>query len=203
MFTGIIEAVGEVAGIASEGTNLHIDVWSPFTSELQIDQSVAHNGACLTVVAIDGEIYRVTAIEETLHRTNVRQWTVGDRINLERALSGTQRMDGHMVQGHIDQTASCVSVDPRDGSWNVRFEFGKEGPRYLLVDKGSVAVDGVSLTVVRPDERGFGVSIIPYTFEQTLFGSYRPGSLVNIEFDVIGKYVHNYMQHYRAASGSR
>lgn len=196
MFTGIIESVGQVTGLTPEGTNLHIDIRSDFTAELKIDQSVAHNGVCLTVVAIDNDVYRVTAIEETLKRSNLAGLAVGGRVNLERAMVGGMRLDGHMVQGHIDQTAKCTGIEERDGSWDCTFEFIGE-PGFLLVEKGSVCVDGVSLTVARLLDNGFVVSIIPYTFDHTLFRDYVPGSIVNIEFDVLGKYVHRYMEHYR------
>jgi riboflavin synthase len=194
MFTGIIETLGTVDRLEREGGNLHIEVRSGITGELKVDQSVAHNGVCLTVVSIDGDRYRVTAVDETLSRSNLGALKVGGHINLERAMVSGARLDGHMVQGHVDQTARCTAVEEVDGSWTFSFEFSGE-PRFLLVEKGSVCVDGVSLTVAGLSEKGFTVAIIPYTFEHTIFHQYTPGSAVNIEFDVIGKYVHRYMEH--------
>lgn len=196
MFTGIIETIGTVCSLERDGGNLHIDVRAAFAGELKIDQSVSHNGVCLTVVAIDGDTYRVTAIAETLLKTNLGNLKVGDPVNLERAMMSGMRLDGHLVQGHVDQTAVCRGVEERDGSWEFAFGFEQE-PEFLLVGKGSVCVDGVSLTVVDARRDGFTVAIIPYTYEHTVFHTYRPGSEVNIEFDVIGKYVHTYMQAYR------
>lgn len=196
MFTGIIETIGTISGLEREGGNLHLDVRASIAGELKVDQSVAHNGVCLTVVAVEGDTYRVTAIDETLRKTNIGNLKVGDPVNLERALSGGMRLDGHLVQGHVDQTAVCRTVEDRNGSWEFAFGFETE-PEFLVVSKGSVCVDGVSLTVVRAQRDGFTVAIIPYTFEHTIFNTYRPGSTVNIEFDVIGKYVHTYLQAYR------
>lgn len=196
MFTGIIETLGEVVSIEREGSNLSVRIRSRITSELKIDQSVAHNGICLTVVEISGDTYRVTAIEETISKTNIKYWKQGDKVNLERAMSGNARFDGHMVQGHVDQTAECVSVTDKDGSREIWFSF-RSKPEYLLVKKGSVCVDGVSLTVVDVREDSFSVAIIPYTWEHTVFHAYLKGSVVNIEFDVVGKYVQAYMEAYR------
>lgn len=198
MFTGIIETLGVVTDLKKDGTNLNIKVKSSLTAELKIDQSVSHNGVCLTVVEIDKQEYTVTAIEETLQITNLNQLKVGGPINLERATSNEMRLDGHMVQGHVDQTAKCVEIEDKSGSWEFTFEFQNE-PKFLLVNKGSVCIDGVSLTVVTANENRFKVAIIPYTFEHTLFNTYKVGSEVNIEFDIIGKYVQRYMEHYKTA----
>ena len=196
MFTGIIESIGSVTALQADGKNLHIYIRAPFTSELQVDQSIAHNGVCLTVVDINADVYRVTAIDETLQRSNLSGLESGSKVNLERAMVSGRRLDGHMVQGHVDQTARVTAITSEDGSWTFSFRFvGK--PHFLLVEKGSITVDGVSLTVSGLSDSGFQVSIIPYTYEHTLFCDYREGSEVNIEFDVIGKYVHEYMQHYR------
>ena len=196
LFTGIIEKIGRVSGLRREMSNLHIDVEAAFTDELKIDQSVAHNGVCLTVVAINGNTYTVTAVDETLTKTNLGEWKMGDPVNLERAMISGTRLDGHMVQGHVDQTAKCVGIDNEQGSWTFSFEF-IQPPQFLLVNKGSVCIDGVSLTVAACSDQGFSVAIIPYTFEHTIFKDYTIGSTVNIEFDVIGKYVHQYMKHFR------
>lgn len=199
MFTGIIETLGVVTDLKKDGTNLNIKVKSNLTSELKIDQSVSHNGVCLTVVEIKEEDYTVTAIEETLQITNLNHLRVGSGVNLERATSNEMRLDGHMVQGHVDQTAKCVEIEDKSGSWEFTFEFQKE-PKFLLVNKGSVCIDGVSLTVVNANENRFKVAIIPYTFEHTLFNTYKVGSEVNIEFDIIGKYVQRYMEHYKTSN---
>ena len=199
MFTGIIETIGTVNKIVKDGSNLHIDLESSISNELKVDQSVSHNGVCLTVVKVLGNTYRVTAIEETLIKTNLGLWKIGDAINLERAMVSGGRLDGHMVQGHVDQTAKCIDIQAVEGSWNFTFEFLNE-PNFLLVNKGSVCIDGVSLTVVDAKNKTFSVSIIPYTFEHTVFSKYQVDSVVNIEFDVIGKYVHAYMKHYQHAN---
>ncbi len=188
MFTGIIEAAGRVKSIEKEGTNAHFTIASPISIELKIDQSVSHNGACLTVVGLGDGWHRVTAVAETLSRTNLGEWQAGSVVNLERCLRFDGRLDGHIVQGHVDGLAKCLKISDLKGSW--RFDFGFEkDPGHVLVDKGSVCVNGVSLTVVEPSDAGFSVAIIPYTFENTNFGSLRPGATVNIEFDIIGKYV--------------
>jgi riboflavin synthase len=196
LFTGIIETIGIITHLQNEGSNLHISVQSDFTSTLKIDQSVSHNGVCLTVVKIQNDIYTVTAIDETLQITNLCHLKIGDKINLERATTAEMRLDGHMVQGHVDQTAKCIDVEIKEGSWEYTFEFITT-PKFLLVNKGSVTVDGVSLTVVSASENQFKVAIIPYTFEHTIFNQYKLESIVNIEFDIIGKYVQRYMEHYR------
>jgi riboflavin synthase len=188
MFTGIIETLGKVEKLEKEGGNLHLTVSSNITSELKIDQSVAHNGVCLTVVAIQGEQYTVTAIEETLNKTNLGELAVGDAINLERAMVLGARLDGHIVQGHVDQTAICSSISEQDGSWVFGFEYDSK-LNNVTIEKGSITVDGVSLTVVDSKKDSFSVAIIPYTYEHTRFHTYKVGSTVNLEFDVVGKYV--------------
>ncbi|NHF59011.1 riboflavin synthase [Flavobacteriaceae bacterium TP-CH-4] len=188
MFTGIIETLGEITQLQHEGSNLHITIASELTSELKIDQSVAHNGVCLTVVSLLGNTYTVTAIEETLQKTNLGNLKVGDKVNLERAMILGSRLDGHMVQGHVDQTALCTAVEQKDGSWFFSFKYDASlgNP---TIEKGSITIDGTSLTVVDSGIDTFSVAIIPYTYENTCFNSYEVGTLVNLEFDVIGKYV--------------
>ncbi len=195
MFTGIIKAIGEVRAIEREGTNVHFTVASPISRETSVDQSVAHDGVCLTVTRRNEESHTVTAIQETLDRTTLGEWAVGTRVNLEFAMQAGARLDGHMVQGHVDCTAECTYVDDVDGSWNYRFRFEPSEER-VLVDKGSICISGVSLTVVKPTRDSFGVSIIPYTYEHTGFRDLRVGSWVNLEFDVIGKYVVQYARLY-------
>lgn len=193
MFTGIIETLGTVTAIESNGTNKSFQIESSITTELKIDQSVAHNGVCLTVVNINGNIYTVTAIDETLKRTNLGLLTVGDKINLERCLPANGRLDGHFVQGHVDLTAVCTEVKDENGSWVFKFEYDKSSDQYT-VQKGSVCVNGVSLTVVDSETGMFSVAIIPYTYEHTNFNSFKVGSKVNIEFDILGKYMIAYMK---------
>lgn len=193
MFTGIIETLGVVEKLEKEGTNLHISIRSDISRELQIDQSVSHNGVCLTIVHIDGDTYTVTAVEETLHKSNLGQLQPGHSVNLERAMVMGSRLDGHLVQGHVDTTARCTRVEVRDGSWMYWFEYEPADDR-VTVEKGSITVDGVSLTVVDSDADSFSVTIIPYTYDHTRFKDYQPGSTVNIEFDVIGKYVARLLQ---------
>lgn len=188
MFSGIIEELGEITAIQKEQSNLHITVRSPFTTELKIDQSIAHNGACLTVVAIKNETYTVTAIDETIQKTNIGLLNVGDKINLERCLRVGDRLDGHIVQGHIDQTAVCKKVEETNGSWTFNFQYDAS-QNNVTVEKGSVCVNGVSLTVVNSKDNSFSVCIIPFTFEHTNFKTIKPGSVVNIEFDILGKYI--------------
>lgn len=195
MFTGIIESLGEVKHIHQEGSNVHFSIRSSISSQLKIDQSVSHNGVCLTVVDVLHDAHRVTAIEETLKRSNLGQWQVGSLVNLERAMLSNGRLDGHIVQGHVDGTGVCTRVDDRDGSWNFQFRY-KPTEEHLLVDKGSICINGVSLTVVSPIDDLFSVSIIPYTYEHTTFRSIQEGDLVNLEFDVIGKYIARYAQLY-------
>jgi len=196
MFTGIIEALGIVEKIESEGSNVHFYLSSPFTHELKIDQSVSHNGVCLTVVEINNTIYKVTAIDETLQRTNLKKWKVGDKINLERCMPAGGRFDGHIVQGHVDLTATCVKKVDFNGSWKFNFEFDVQTSE-VTVEKGSIAVNGVSLTVVDSYENGFSVAIIPYTYEHTNFHQINVGTQVNIEFDIIGKYVARMLKGYQ------
>lgn len=193
MFSGIVEEAATVVALEREKGNLHITLKCSFTHELKVDQSVAHNGVCLTVVSIDGDNYTVTAIKETLDRSNLGLLTVGSKVNLERSMKMDGRLDGHIVQGHVDQTAVCTDVVEADGSWyyTFQYEFDKEMAKkgYLTVDKGSVTVNGVSLTVVNPTEKSFSVAIIPYTYEMTNFHQIEKGSVVNIEFDIVGKYI--------------
>lgn len=188
MFTGIIETLGKVEAIEPEGSNLRFTLSSTITPELQIDQSISHNGACLTVDAIKGDVYTVTAIEETLHKTNLGDLTVGDSINLERAMVLGSRLDGHLVQGHVDQTAICTAIESRAGSWLFHFQY-EAAANAITVEKGSITVDGVSLTVVDSQKDAFTVAIIPYTYTHTRFNTYKEGTVVNLEFDIIGKYM--------------
>lgn len=193
MFSGIIEEAAKVVALNKEGENLHLTLTCGFVNELKIDQSIAHNGVCLTVVKLTDDTYTVTAIKETLDRSNLGLLTVGDKVNLERSMLMNGRLDGHIVQGHVDQTAVCESIDEQDGSWYFTFayKFDKEMAKkgYLTVDKGSVTVNGVSLTVCNPTENTFQVAIIPYTYEFTNFHQLKVGSVVNLEFDIIGKYI--------------
>lgn len=195
MFTGIIEAMGTVRRIAREGGNVHFTIESPISGELKIDQSIAHNGVCLTVVSLEAGAHTVTAVEETLNRTNLGGLQPGGLVNLERAMKAGSRLDGHIVQGHVDATATCIAVDERDGSWYYRFRY-LPSEEHLLVDKGSVSVNGVSLTVVAPREDVFSVAIIPYTYEHTNFRDIKAGDTVNLEFDIIGKYIARYVKLY-------
>ncbi|AOW08495.1 riboflavin synthase [Flavobacterium gilvum] len=188
MFTGIIETLGVVQRIEKEQDNIHVTVESAMADELKIDQSVAHNGICLTVVAIEGHRYTVTAIGETIKKTNISNWKVGDNVNLERAMKLGDRLDGHIVQGHVDQTGTCVSIKETNGSWFCTFEYDS-ALQNITIEKGSITVNGVSLTVVDSGLNNFSVAIIPYTYEHTNFNSFVVGSKVNLEFDVIGKYV--------------
>lgn len=186
MFTGIIEQLGVVKNCVKEHENIHFTIEAPFTHELKIDQSVAHNGTCLTVVSIEGNEYVVTAIQETLMKTNLGTWREGTKVNLERCMVMNGRLDGHIVQGHVDTTAICTSIEDQQGSWKFTFEYTTEQP---TVEKGSVTINGVSLTVVDSKEKSFSVCIIPYTYEHTNFHTLSVGSQVNLEFDIIGKYV--------------
>lgn len=188
MFTGIIETLGIIKDIEKEGDNLHLTVSSSITNELKIDQSVAHNGVCLTVVAINNDEYKVTAIKETIFKTNLSEWKVGGFVNLERAMRLGDRLDGHIVQGHVDQTGECISIEEANGSWYFTFEYDSK-LNNITIEKGSITVNGVSLTVLNSKENQFSVAIIPYTYEHTNFNSFSVGSKVNLEFDVIGKYV--------------
>jgi riboflavin synthase len=188
MFTGIIETLGIIKDIRKEEDNLHLSVTSSITTELKIDQSVAHNGICLTVVAIENETYTVTAIKETVDKTNIGTWKKGDSINLERAMKLGDRLDGHIVQGHVDQIGICKAIEETNGSWRYTFNYDPSLSN-ITIEKGSITVNGVSLTVVNSKVNEFSVAIIPYTYEHTNFNSLRVGSYVNLEFDVIGKYV--------------
>jgi len=187
MFTGIIEHLGEVVALEKEQDNLHISMRTPITSELKVDQSVAHNGICLTVVAIHDDVYKVTAIKETLDKTNLSQLKEGDKVNIERCMKLGDRLDGHIVQGHVDQTAKCSNIGVENG-WHT-FTFEYEPSQHITVEKGSICVNGVSLTVVNSRKNSFSVAIIPYTFEHTNFKDLQIGSIVNLEFDIIGKYI--------------
>ncbi len=188
MFTGIIENLGSVKKLVNEGGNLHITVESDITDELKIDQSVAHNGVCLTVIEIKDAQYTVTAIKETLDKTNLGELSVGDIVNIERAMKLGDRLDGHIVQGHVDQTGKCNSILEENGSWVFTFDYDKN-LNNITIEKGSITINGVSLTVVNSKINQFSVAIIPYTYEHTTFKNLKVGSKVNLEFDVIGKYV--------------
>lgn len=188
MFTGIIEAFAKVSALTREGDNLHIELESKLAGALKIDQSVAHNGVCLTVVACNTTHYTVTAIQETLDKTNLGLLKVGDLINMERAMQLGDRLDGHIVQGHVDQTAQCIAAESLDGSWTYTFEYDSK-PENITIEKGSITVNGVSLTVVNSKDNQFSVAIIPYTYENTNFKELQVGKTVNLEFDLIGKYI--------------
>lgn len=188
MFTGIVEETGKISRIEKENENLHLFVEAEMTPELKIDQSVAHNGVCLTVVHISEKVYQVTAIKETLQKTNLGDLKIGNAVNLERGMKLGARLDGHIVQGHVDQTAICKNIEEASGSWIFSFEYDpKQGN--VTIEKGSITINGVSLTVVNSARNSFQVAIIPYTYEHTTFKNLRKGDTVNLEFDVIGKYV--------------
>ena len=193
MFTGIIEEIGKIVRIEREQANLHLYVKCSFTNELKIDQSVAHNGVCLTVVAIDGDVYQVTAIAETLAKTHLGSLKVGDAVNLERGMLLNTRLDGHIVQGHIDQTGTCSAIQEEAGSTRFTFEYNPSTGN-VVIEKGSITVNGVSLTVVDATRDSFSVAVIPYTLAHTNLQHLQIGSIVNLEFDVIGKYVARLMQ---------
>ena len=193
MFTGIIETLGTITDLRHEQGNLHITVESSIAAELKIDQSVAHNGVCLTVIALTDGKHTVTAIEETLNKTSLGHLKTGDPVNLERCMQMNARLDGHIVQGHVDQTATCVAFNELDGSWEYTFEYDPANGN-VTVEKGSICVNGISLTVVNSQANSFSVAIIPYTFEHTNLQQVRVGSVVNLEFDIIGKYVARLMQ---------
>lgn len=188
MFTGIIESIGEIIALNQDGGNLHITLRCAFTHELKIDQSLAHDGVCLTIVDIQGDQYTVTAIEETLDKSNLSHWRVGGLVNLERAMQLGARLDGHIVQGHVDITGVCKSVAQKDGSWHYHFTYDEDSG-HVTVSKGSITINGVSLTVVDSAPGLLSVAIIPYTYEHTNFKTLQSGSVVNLEFDIIGKYV--------------
>ncbi|GGD17887.1 riboflavin synthase [Hyunsoonleella pacifica] len=196
MFTGIIESLGTITKLEKDKENLHISVKSNIAHELKIDQSVAHNGVCLTVVQINDDIYTVTAIKETLNKTNLLTLKVGDIVNLERAMKLGDRLDGHIVQGHVDQTAICTSIENADGSWF--FSFGYDTTlNNITIEKGSITINGTSLTVVNSEKNTFSVAIIPYTYENTNFKTFEKGTKVNLEFDVVGKYVARLVENYK------
>ncbi|MBK8599250.1 MAG: riboflavin synthase [Flavobacterium sp.] len=188
MFTGIIETLGVIENIKKSDTNLQITIKSSITPELKIDQSVSHNGICLTVVALEANSYTVTAIDETIQKTNMASWKIGDVVNLERAMKLGDRLDGHIVQGHVDQIGICSNIEDLNGSWRFTFKYDQD-LNNLTIEKGSITINGVSLTVVNSKTNEFSVAIIPYTFENTNFRTFEIGTLVNLEFDVIGKYV--------------
>lgn len=195
MFTGIIETLGTLVNLEKEGTNVHFDIQSPITHELKIDQSVAHNGVCLTVVAIEGDVYRVTAIDETLKKTSLKSWAVGTKVNIERCMPANGRFDGHIVQGHVDQTGSVENIKEQDGSWLFDFSFDP-GKGNVTVEKGSITVNGTSLTCFNSKNGRFTVAIIPYTYEHTNFHELKVGEEVNLEFDIIGKYIQRIIRGY-------
>ena len=195
MFTGIIETLGKIDRIEKELGNVHVTIASTLTNELKIDQSVAHNGVCLTVVSIEDSNYTVTAIKETLEKTNLSKWKEGDLVNLERAMKLGDRLDGHIVQGHVDQIGTCIVVEEANGSWYYTFAYDPK-LNNLTIEKGSITVNGVSLTVVNSKNSEFSVAIIPYTYEHTNFNKFQVGTKVNLEFDVIGKYVARLNAHY-------
>ncbi|HLV42036.1 MAG TPA: riboflavin synthase [Brumimicrobium sp.] len=186
MFTGIIEGLGEIKEIKHEGSNIHFTLSSAFTNELKVDQSLAHNGVCLTVVNTDGDQYTVTAIDETLKKTDLSEWKVNDKVNLERCMPANGRFDGHIVQGHVDTIAICEDIIEKDGSWEFRFRYESQD---ITVEKGSITINGASLTVVDSKDQSFSVHIIPYTYENTIFHQLKIGDKVNLEFDIIGKYI--------------
>lgn len=193
MFTGIIETLGKVKNIEKNNSNIDFTFKSDFTQELKIDQSVAHNGVCLTVVSIKDDCYTVTAIQETLDKTNLGNLKTGDFVNLERGMRMNAHLDGHIVQGHVDQTAVCEKVEDQDGSWKFTFNYSAE-QKNVTIEKGSITINGVSLTVVDSELDAFSVAIIPFTYEHTTFKNIKVGDTVNLEFDVIGKYVKRLMQ---------
>lgn len=187
MFTGIIESLGRVVSIGKEGTNRHIQIESDISHELKVDQSLSHDGVCLTVTEVSGNRHWITAVDETLSRTSVANWREGRLVNLERSMKANDRFDGHIVQGHVDQTGVCISIDDQDGSWQVKFKY--EPHHQVLVEKGSVCINGVSLTCFDCDKDTFSVAIVPYTFNHTNFQRITAGQKVNLEFDILGKYV--------------
>lgn len=189
MFSGIVEEAAKVVKLEKDQENLHISIECSFVNELKIDQSISHNGVCLTVVKKEEKSYTVTAIKETLDKSNLGQLKMGDKVNLERSTPMNGRLDGHIVQGHVDQTATCTDVREAEGSWYYRFEYKPAQDDYITVEKGSVSVNGVSLTVVNSKENSFEVAIIPYTYEMTNFHKFKVGTVVNLEFDIIGKYI--------------
>lgn len=196
MFTGIVETLGKVVALSREGTNTHFDIESPINKELKIDQSVSHNGVCLTVVDVNPDRYRVTAIDETLQKTSLGQWKVGDVVNLERCMPASGRFDGHIVQGHVDQVGKVEKIEERGGSWLFEVRFDKDSGN-VTVEKGSVTINGTSLTCFNSRPGGFTVAIIPYTYENTNFHQLQVGDLVNLEFDIVGKYIQRILKGYQ------
>ena len=194
MFSGIVEECATVVGIEKDQTNIHFTLTCSFVKELSIDQSIAHNGVCLTVVKKTDTTYTVTAMQETLIKSNLGDLIVGSEVNVERSMNMNGRLDGHIVQGHVDQTAVCTKIDEADGSWYFTFEYEPAQKDYITVEKGSVTVNGVSLTVVNSQRKSFQVAIIPYTYENTNFHSFKVGTRVNLEFDIIGKYIARYLE---------
>lgn len=192
MFTGIIEAVGELKKLKSEGTNITFTFNAPFTNELKVDQSLAHNGVCLTVIDIQGNDYSVTAIDETLQKTNIGKLQIGNKVNLERCMSAIGRFDGHIVQGHVDETGIVTNIIEQDGSWLFDFEYSSDSQN-ITVEKGSICINGTSLTVFNSGTNTFRVAIIPYTYENTIFHTLKVGDVVNLEFDIVGKYIRKMM----------
>lgn len=188
MFTGIIESLGKISRIEQENDNINFFIESNITHELKIDQSLAHNGVCLTVVEIKDKIYKVTAVKETINKTSLKTWNTDDIINLERALKVGDRLDGHFVQGHVDEIGTCINITNENGSWKFDFEFNEKS-KNINIEKGSIAINGVSLTVFNTDKSKFSVAIIPYTYENTNFSQLEVNQKVNLEFDVIGKYI--------------
>lgn len=193
MFTGIVEAMGSLVRKEAKGTNVEFWFTSPFTQELKVDQSLAHNGVCLTVVEIQGDEYRVTAIDETLQKTNMGDVAIGQKVNLERCMAANARFDGHIVQGHVDLTGICTEIKDQQGSWEYRFTYPASSG-HVTVEKGSICVNGTSLTVVDSQDDSFTVCIIPYTYEHTVFHQIKLGDRVNLEFDILGKYIKKLMQ---------
>ena len=186
MFTGIIEGLGELKKTEKQGDNVHFTFSCPFTRELKIDQSVAHNGICLTVIDINGDNYTVTAIDETLQKTNIGEISIGEKVNLERCMKVGDRLDGHIVQGHVDTTGTCLNIEDENGSWKYTFKYSSKD---VTVEKGSITINGISLTVLNSEENSFSVCIIPYTYENTNIHEVKTGDLVNLEFDIVGKYI--------------
>lgn len=188
MFTGIIETLGIISDIKKDQENIHLTIQTNITNELKIDQSVAHNGVCLTVVNLFDDKHVVTAIKETIDKTTLGSWEIGDKVNIERAMKLGDRLDGHIVQGHVDQTAICTSIEDKDGSWIYTFAYDS-ALNNITIEKGSITINGTSLTVVNSKKDSFSVAIIPYTYENTIFHTFKVGTNVNLEFDVVGKYI--------------
>jgi riboflavin synthase len=199
MFTGIIETQGILCDILKDGKNTILEIESPITQSLKVDQSIAHDGVCLTISEIKENKYKVVAIDETLQRTTINDWTIGKSINLERAMGTESRFDGHWVQGHVDTIAQCIEITSQMGSWIFTFALQKEPSEILLVEKGSICINGISLTLLVPIENKFSVAIIPYTYQHTNIQFLQIGDWVNIEFDILGKYIHRNIQHYLGA----